>query len=206
MEKAASHKGEVDYFGARPRSCEFCEESIVEALWTTSKICKSAGRSPKESPQLYECLLKKRPILILELILSLALFSIILTFLLSSYKDLVLTKKSLREEREKIFSRHRVALRLTQVLSGMKNKKEEDGKYFWTFNNGYDKEAPFRGEVKGELGLDEQRRLCLVTIAKSGLRRTEVLSKEVQKFALKFFEKSSTAKLTLNEVEIPLFL
>ena len=39
---------------ARPKSRQVCEEFIAKALWTTNKIDESAGRSPRESPQLYE--------------------------------------------------------------------------------------------------------------------------------------------------------
>jgi hypothetical protein len=166
--------------------------------------------------------MQRRPVLLLELMISLALFGTIMVFLLSSYKDLTLTKKFLHDEKEKIFGRQRVQLRLTQVFSRLKETKIEKGRYLLTYDNGADPEEQFRGEVKGMFYLDGKR-LCLITYPKSGVERKEILMTGIDDFILRFFDakkaewdplfpekKTFMAKLTLiiknDQVELPLLL
>jgi hypothetical protein len=163
--------------------------------------------------------MRKRPVLLLELCIAMVLMAGIVAILFSSYTDLSLAKFHLKEEKEKVFNRQRLHLRLEQIFSGLGSWKDLEKKgYFFSYDNGADLEAPFRGVVEGMIHIDKGD-LILTTWPEKGNPRMEVLCENIDNFSIKFFDsakgewivgypavKPFMIMMKLNNEEIPFFI
>ncbi len=137
--------------------------------------------------------MRKRPVLLLELMISLVLFSVIVGILFSSYKELSLTKSLLRKDKELILTRQKLQLRLAQIFSHLKTLKMEGPSCILTYENEIDKESQFRGTLEGMLYIDKGR-LAFVTWPQSAQEkeqiegRKEILFESAASFSFDFFD------------------
>lgn len=162
--------------------------------------------------------MKKRPVLLLELMISLVLFSIIIGILFSSYREFSLAKTSLRKEKELILTQQKCQLRLGQIFSHLKTLKVENNTCHLSYDNGIDIQKEFRGSLEAMLLIDKGR-LALVTWSEKGEARKEILSESAKSFSFQFFDtkkgtwssqypeqKPLMMKFTIDKTHYPFFL
>lgn len=131
--------------------------------------------------------MRKRPVLLLELVISLVLFGAIIGILFSSYQELTLAKSQLRKDKEIILTREKLQLRLSQIFSHLKTLKVEEQVCLLTYDNGLDPAIDFRGSRDAMLYIDKGR-LALVTWSDKGVARKEILCESAHAFAFAFFD------------------
>lgn len=131
--------------------------------------------------------MKKRPVLLLELVISLVLFAAIIGILFSSYQELTIAKFRLRKDKEIILTRQKLQLRLSQIFSHIETLKIEEQVCLLTYDNGWDPAVDFRGSRDAMLYIDKGR-LALVTWPEKGIPRKEILYESVHSFFLTFFD------------------
>lgn len=143
----------------------------------------------------------------------------IVAILFSSYTDLSLAKFHLKEEKEKVFNRQRLHLRLEQIFSRLGSWKDLEKKgCFFSYDNGADLDPAFRGVVEGMIHIGNGE-LILTTWPEKGDPRQEILCENIDDFSIKFFDSSKGAwiegypavkpfmiMMKLNNEEIPFFL
>ena len=118
--------------------------------------------------------MRKRPVLILELLISLTLFTVIIGILFSSFKELTLAKTTLRKDKELILNRQKLQLRLSQILSRVSELELKNEGCFMTYKNELDWNKNFRGTLEGMLYIDAGR-LVFVSWPEEGNARKEIL-------------------------------
>lgn len=131
--------------------------------------------------------MRKNPVLLLELVISLALFGAMIGFLFSSYREFSITKTTLSKEKELILNRQKLQLRLSQIFSHLNTLKMEGSDCLLTYDNGIDIEPDFRGPLEALLLIDKGR-LALVTWSKKGQGRKEILFESARSFKFDFFD------------------
>jgi hypothetical protein len=165
--------------------------------------------------------MRKRPFLLLELLISLVLFAGIAAVLFSSYRELALAKSVLQKYKEPILERQRLQLRLYQIFSHFKGTKSEQKKlsYHFTYENGADLDPKFRGVLDAMIYIDRGN-LTMVSWPEKKEGRTEILFEGVQDFYFQFFDEKTgqwtrnypeqkpfMIKLKINNtLELPFFL
>jgi hypothetical protein len=131
--------------------------------------------------------MRKHPVLLLELVISLVLFGAIMTILFSSYKELSQAKHSLKKDKEIILTRQKLQLRMSQIFSQTETLTFEDQVCLLTYDNGWDPAAAFRGKREAMLYIDKGR-LALVTWPEKGPGRKEILYEPAHSFFFQFFD------------------
>lgn len=131
--------------------------------------------------------MQKRPVLLLELVISLVLFGVIIGFLFSSYREFSITKITLSKEKDLIFNRQKLQLRLGQIFSHLKTLKMEGSDCLLSYDNGIDVEPDFRGPLEAMLYIDKGR-LALISWPKKGIERKEILFESARFFSFDFFD------------------
>jgi len=131
--------------------------------------------------------MRKRPVLLLELVISLVLFGAIIGILFSSYREFSIAKTSLRKEKELILNRQKLQLRLGQIFSNLQTLKMENSACLLSYDNGIDHKPEFRGILEAMLFIDKGR-LALVTWPEKDLGRKEILLESVTSFSFDFFD------------------
>src|SRR5579872_5336313 len=126
--------------------------------------------------------MKKRPILLLELVISMVLFSIIIGILFSSYKEFSLAKTSMRKDKELILARQKLQLKLGQIFSNLKSLKVENNACHLSYDNGIDLEKDFRGQLDAMLLIDKGR-LVFVSWGQQDKVRKEILCESAKSFS-----------------------
>jgi hypothetical protein len=162
--------------------------------------------------------MKKRPILLMELVISMVLFSIIIGILFSSFREFSLAKTSLRKDKEFILNRQKLQLRLGQIFSSLKSLKIENNACHLSYDNGIDLEKDFRGSLDAMLLIDKGR-LALVSWGEQGKVRKEILCECAKSFSFSFFDakigtwspqypeqKPLMLKITIDKTPYPFFL
>lgn len=162
--------------------------------------------------------MKKRPVLLLELVISMVLFSIIVGILFSSYKEFSLAKTSIRKDKELILARQKLQLRLGQIFSSLKTLKVENNACHLSFDNGIDLDKDFRGQLDAMLLIDKGR-LAFVSWGQQERVRKEILCESARSFSFTFFDtktgtwvptypeqKPMMMKITIDETHYPFFL
>jgi hypothetical protein len=162
--------------------------------------------------------MKKRPILLMELVISMVLFSVIIGILFSSYREFSLAKISLRKDKELILTRQKLQLRLGQIFSSLKTLKIENNACHFSYDNGIDLEKEFRGQLEAMLLIDKGR-LALVSWPEKGDARKEIICESAKSFSFSFFDTKTGAwipkypeqkplmmKITIDQTTYPFFL
>jgi hypothetical protein len=163
--------------------------------------------------------MKKRPVLLLELLIALVLFTGVIAVLFSSCRDLAVSKNLLQLDKEVILNRQKIQLRLNQVFTHLKSMEASDHLYFFTYDNNADLDPDYRGTLDALLYKNGQGHLILATYSKAKDARKEILSENVSSFHIKFFDekkgfwsptypenKTSMMKIEINNEWYPFFL
>ncbi len=127
------------------------------------------------------------------------LMAAIVAILFSSYKEFSLAKKELQADKDVVFNKQRLRLRLEQIFSQLISWREIDERsYSFTYNNGADLDPSFRGEVEGMIYLDEKKSLYVITWGKDQAPpRLEMVATDAEQLVVKFFD-SSTGNFVTN--------
>jgi hypothetical protein len=162
---------------------------------------------------------KRYPALLLEMMIAFILMGGVIAILLNGFYDAIKAKNRLKQEREKTLGLERLKLRFEALFKNVVDVKYvSENIYYIRTKGAVDHERLFRGEVEAVLQI-EKNILSLTSWPKKGTPRHEVLSEEAStlkleifdekkgKFSEKYpFHKPRMMKVTLNQVELPLFL
>ena len=147
--------------------------------------------------------MKKRPLILLEMLIALSLTAILLTFLFSFFVESARIEKKLDTARMAITNRAHLQTRLQTIFSSLGGEglytkqfeKEKMKSLVATFDNGIDPDPAYSGTIIGRVFLDGEKNLCLATWPldreKSHLWRKEVLLPRVESFEFEFLGKNS---------------
>lgn len=162
--------------------------------------------------------MRKRPVLLLELVISLVLFGAIIGILFSSYREFSIAKTALRKEKELILNRQKLQLRLGQIFSHLQTLKMENSTCLLSYDNGIDPDLEFRGILEAMLYIDKGR-LALVTWPEKDVGRKEILLESASSFSFDFFDakkgtwtsqfpeqKPLMMQITIDKTKYPFFL
>lgn len=150
--------------------------------------------------------MKKRPLSLLEVMIGLALTTILLTTLFSSFRELMQTSNKLTKLRQEKHWEYVTQVRLAQIFEAI-----HAGSVFtlepyrditpkalhFTFNNGIDADPKFCQELEGFLFINREKEFCLMIESKDGSQRKEVFLKNGSEYSIQFFDPST--KKWLNE-------
>ncbi len=152
--------------------------------------------------------IKKNNFTLLEIIISLFLMSIIITFLFGSFSKIMKLEKNIEEKKEKILKINHLQIRLNQVFSNIyqgdfinqspfytKRAKNFNGLILYmSYDNKIDSDANFSSVLRAKLFIDENKNLCLQTFSrdKNQAPRIEILLKNVKGIEYKFLAKNDS--------------
>ncbi len=166
-------------------------------------------------------MIKRRPMLLLEMLIALVLMSGVLAFLFTGFYDAIKAKNFVKAEKEKILSEERLKLKFYTLFKNIIDIKPlGDNTYSLKYNGGIDPDPEFCTDLKAMLVLKDKR-LTLITYSpeKEGAPRQELLSDSVDTLQFEYFDekvgtflptfpkhKPLMVKVTINETILPLFL
>ena len=116
---------------------------------------------------------KKRPFLLLEILVALSLMAMLLSLLFSFLVQSLRVESKMEKAREQILERQNLQVRIQDILTSLritgkgsplytqKFPKEENYSLIALFDNGIDPEPPFSGAVIGRIYIDENQDLVL---------------------------------------------
>lgn len=153
---------------------------------------------------------KKRAILLFEILISLSLTAILLTFLFSFFVESTRMEARLEKARAQVMARHHLQTRLQHVLSSLDRgamgaplytqqfDREKQESLVAIFDNGIDPDPAFSGSIKGRIFLDEKNHLCLVSQPmneeSSKTERKEILFSAIDRFDLEFLSTKTSSE------------
>ena len=132
--------------------------------------------------------MKRRPVLLLELLTAFILMGGVLALLMSGFSDAIKAKNLMRHEKEKILTRARLQLKFSALMKEMISGVEiEENQYYFRCKGGADPDPAFRSDLDAVLCLREKK-LILFTFPELGLPRHELLAENISAIEFKFFD------------------
>jgi hypothetical protein len=147
---------------------------------------------------------RKKALVILEILIGLALLSIIVTVLFNTMKETARLEVSLEKMRGASFQKQKIQARLSDLFLSIANEeraslytqifpKEKKESLIAIFDNGIDPDPNFSGKVTGRIFLDVSKDLSLVTWGEGEINeaapwRKELLFSNVEDFHFEFFD------------------
>ncbi len=148
----------------------------------------------------------KRPFSLLEIIIGLALTTILLTSLFSSFRHLTQTEAMIEKIENQKHWEFVTQLRLNRIFENVPSHsvfsiepygdKIKHALHF-TFDNGIDPDPQFCQVQEVYLGLTDHQTFCLFIEPKLGAARKEIFLRDVSHFKMEFFDPKE--KLWLRE-------
>ena len=137
---------------------------------------------------------ESRAFTLLEVMIALALASMLMLFLFDMYREVAVQKIAAEKLEEKQFAEQKVQMRLTEIFSKASLREDElfnvRGKdIFFTFHNGVDADSRFSGEVKGLLSHSKERLELRIRPLDGSGERMELLMENVKAVTYEFFDK-----------------
>lgn len=117
---------------------------------------------------------RRQPILLLELLITLLIMGIVLEMLFLGYRQALVAKQKLYEEKEIVLGRQRLLLRLGTVFQTLQSCQKVAEGWFLHYDGGMDPEAHFRGPLEALLCI-RGGKLLLISWPNEGLPRVETL-------------------------------
>ncbi|NGX63190.1 MAG: hypothetical protein KR126chlam6_00597 [Candidatus Anoxychlamydiales bacterium] len=145
--------------------------------------------------------IKKKHLTLLEVIISLFLIGIILTFLFGFFAKIMKVEKNIEVKKEKIFETNHLHARLNYIFSNIYLGNFIDESPFYTkydsnknvilfinFDNKVDIDPNYSLDVRATLFIDDDKNLCLKLFSKGNENETreEIIFKNVNKLEYKF--------------------
>lgn len=151
--------------------------------------------------------LKKNNFTLLEVIISLSLITIIITFLFGFFSKVMKIEKIIEKKKLEILAINQTQIKLTQVFSNVYQGDFINQKPFYTkdvknpkgpvlylsYDNKIDSDANFSLIVKAKLFIDNKKNLCLHSFSRDENEkkpREDILLKDVDKIEYNFLAKS----------------
>lgn len=147
--------------------------------------------------------MKKRPLILFEILIALSLTAILLTFLFSFFVESARMEKKLDTARMAISNRAHLQTRLQSVFSSLSQEglytkqfgKEKGTSLVAFFDNGIDPDPAYSGSIIGRLFIDEENNLSFATwpldADKNRPWRKEILLPHVERLELEFLGKKT---------------
>jgi hypothetical protein len=144
---------------------------------------------------------KKNNLTLLEVIISLFLIGLILTFLFGFFAKIMKIEKNIEQKKEKIFETNHFHSKLNYILSNIYLGNFIDQSSFYTkydsnkniilfinFDNKVDIDPSYSLDVQAKIFIDDNKELCLQIFSKENENesRKEILYKNVEKLEYKF--------------------
>lgn len=163
--------------------------------------------------------MKRRPMLLLEMLIAFLLMGGVITMLMTGFFDAIRAKNIGRKEKEEILTYHRLLLRFSTLLKDVIEIHQVDKSYYIRCLGGADPDPHFRLEVDAVLGINDKK-LMLFTFPPEGSPRREVLAENIESIQFLFFneksgtfeekfpeQKTSMVQIVINSKErLPIFL
>ena len=163
--------------------------------------------------------MKRRPALLLELMIAFVMMGGVVAMLMSGFFDAIKAKGVGRREKETVLQRHRLMLRFGHLLKQVRLIHElAPNEYFIRCSGGVDPDPDFREEIDVVVRVKENR-LTLYSYPAKGRVRKEVLAENVQTLKIVCFDekegkfsdqypvqKTNMVKIQLNNEMLPIFL
>ncbi len=157
--------------------------------------------------------------LLLEMLIAFSLMAGVIAILMSGFFGAITAKKLVKHEREQILNEQRLKLRFGVLFKEILDVKPLPNKdYYIRYKGGIDPDPRFRAEVEALLQL-KNNTLTLTSYSPEGTPRREVLSEQVTKMEIEFFDeqtgkfetsfpkhKPRLMKVKVNGNDLPLFL
>ncbi len=149
--------------------------------------------------------MKKRPLILLEIMIALSLTALLLTTLARFFAGCLKMDQKIEQLRSSLAGRQKVQVCLSSIFTSMAplpgsaalcTLDDEGTSLGLSFDNGIDPDPKFSGQVIGKLFVDESSNLCLAIWPideEATFCRKEILCPNVQKMNLKFFAKKKAA-------------
>ncbi len=139
----------------------------------------------------------KRALTLLEVVIALALTAILLSVLLSFYRQIAFSNLEAKEAKQRILYREWTQEKLTQVFSTALDSEEDEEGYYtlsvadgigtalaFGYDNGIDSDPNYCDKVRAALYLNAKKELCLITWPD----RKQILYTGVQSIHFSFFD------------------
>jgi type II secretory pathway pseudopilin PulG len=164
--------------------------------------------------------MKRRPLLLLEMMIAFLIMGGAITMLFTGFLDAIRAKNIIRQEKEQIMASLRLKLRLAQLFKDVIDVKEiSSNAFFIKYKGGIDHDPNFRLEMESILQA-QNKVLTLVSWPENGPPRCEVLSENVETIYFEFFneiegqfkkeypqQKPSMMRVTITpKMVLPIFL
>lgn len=160
--------------------------------------------------------IKKRTIILFEVLIALSLTALLLTYLFSFFVECAKLEVKLDSARKAILARSMVQTRIQNILSMIDRgtsepaclytklfEKENQESLVAIFDNGIDPDPAFSGPIMGRLFIDEKGSFTLaswpLSKAKNLPWRTEVLLSQVERFEFEFLSRLSACQQGTKE-------
>jgi hypothetical protein len=167
-------------------------------------------------------MMKRRPMLLLEMLIAFLIMSGVIAFLFAGFFDAIKARNLVKTEKEKILSDERLRLKFYTLFRNIIDIKPlENNSYRLKYNGGIDPEPAFHNtELEAVLTL-KNKSLELVTYSpdKDTPPRKELLSEHVDSLGFEFFDKKTGGftsdfpkhkpcmmRVFINQKPMPLFL
>jgi len=146
----------------------------------------------------------KRPLFLLEILIGLALLSLLLTFLFTSLSKSAQFETKIESARSVLLERQRLQARLQDLFLSLRDSslytkrfpKEKKESVVAIFDQGIDPDPAFSGSIVGRIYIDEEKNLSLAIwpLEKAGKKRPwrkEILLSNVEDFEFLFLGKNT---------------
>lgn len=146
---------------------------------------------------------RKRPITLMEILIAMALMSVLFSALFYGYKQLSLKRLAIQKSKQQVLVKSLLFAKLTQIFAKVSLQKEDEEKkeewvftstengLIFTYDNGIDPDPNFRGDLRAMIHLNPHKELTLVNWSKQKEARREVLLEMVDDCAFEFFDLES---------------
>jgi len=127
----------------------------------------------------------KRPLSLLEVVIALALTTILLTSLFTIYRHLIQSKTQVETARSQLHWQFLTQTRLNQAFETVQECSifySNGSMLFFKFDNGIDPDPQFCGTHVGEFGLDNKKLIFKIN------DRVEIFHTNINHFEMKFFD------------------
>ena len=162
---------------------------------------------------------KRRPFLLLEMMIALVLMSTVMAMLFSGFYGAITAKNKARQEKERALNFERLRLRFGILFKDVIDfKKISTGDYYIKYKGGMDHKPNFRSEIEAILRLKDKI-LTLISWTENGEPRKEILGENIEDLSFDFFDvktgifdpqypkkKPFMMKIKVNGTELPIFL
>jgi hypothetical protein len=161
----------------------------------------------------------KKHFTLIEVVVSLCLITIILTFLFGYFAQITKIEINIAKTKKKVYEKNHLLVRLNNILSQISftdinkspfytkyKKKNEYLSLYFNFDNGIDPDPNYSDIIKARLFIDEKKDLCLElepNDEKIKTKRKEILLKDINHIEFKFLsqkdllmQKYATKKIT----------